>query len=222
VSGRATANAMAAKAVKPALMGGAMVAVALSLPLLGAASAQNTLSGLVAQGGVQGEIMFLGLASLLTAIGLPRQVPAFVAGYAFGLWSGIAMALLSQLIACTVDFVWARAVARDFVARRLGKRLQKLDAMLAAKPFMTTLTFRLMPVGNNLILNLVAGMSSVRAVPFLAASLLGFIPQTAVFALLGRGSVPSHADKLALGAGMFLVSTALGVVLLLKYRREAA
>jgi uncharacterized membrane protein YdjX (TVP38/TMEM64 family) len=65
-------------------------------------------------------------------------------------------------------------------------------------------------------------MSSVRAVPFLAASLLGFIPQTAVFALLGRGSVPSHADKLALGAGMFLVSTALGVVLLLKYRREAA
>jgi uncharacterized membrane protein YdjX (TVP38/TMEM64 family) len=213
---------MAAKAVKPALMGGAMVAVALSLPLLGAASAQNTLSGLVAQGGVQGEIMFLGLASLLTAIGLPRQVPAFVAGYAFGLWSGIAMALLSQLIACTVDFVWARAVARDFVARRLGKRLQKLDAMLAAKPFMTTLTFRLMPVGNNLILNLVAGMSSVRAVPFLAASLLGFIPQTAVFALLGRGSVPSHADKLALGAGMFLVSAALGVVLLLKYRREAA
>jgi uncharacterized membrane protein YdjX (TVP38/TMEM64 family) len=213
---------MAAKAFKPALMGGAMVAVALSLPLLGAASAQTTLAGLVAQGGLQGEVMFLGLASLLTAIGLPRQVPAFVAGYAFGLWSGIAMALLSQLIACTVDFVWARAVARDFVARRLGKRLQKLDAMLAAKPFMTTLTFRLMPVGNNLILNLVAGMSSVRAVPFLAASLLGFIPQTAVFALLGRGSVPSHADKLALGAAMFLVSAALGLVLLLKYRREAA
>ena len=151
-----------------------------------------------------------------------RQVPAFVAGYAFGLWSGVAMALLSQLIACTVDFVWARAVARDFVTRRFGKRLQKIDAALAARPFMTTLTFRLMPVGNNLLLNLVAGMSSVRAVPFLAASLVGFIPQTVVFALLGRGSVPSQADKLAVGAGMFLVSAALGVVLLLKYRREAA
>jgi len=222
MSGANAASAVAAKAVKPALMGGAMVAVALSLPLLGAASAQSTLSGLVAQGGVQGEIMFLGLASLLTAIGLPRQVPAFVAGYAFGLWSGVAMALLSQLIACTVDFVWARAVARDFVKRRFGKRLNKIDAMLAARPFMTTLTFRLMPVGNNLVLNLVAGMSSVRTAPFLAASLLGFIPQTVVFALLGRGSVPSEADKLALGAAMFFVSAALGVVLLLKYRREAA
>jgi len=222
VTGRATTAAVASKAVKPALMGGAMVAVALSLPLLGAASAQNTLSGLVAQGGFQGEIMFLGLASLLTAIGLPRQVPAFVAGYAFGLWSGVAMALLSQLIACTVDFLWVRAVARDFVKRRFGKRLQKFDAALAARPFMTTLTFRLMPVGNNLLLNLAAGMSSVRAAPFLAASLLGFIPQTVVFALLGRGSVPSQADKLALGAGMFLVSAALGVVLLLKYRRDAA
>jgi uncharacterized membrane protein YdjX (TVP38/TMEM64 family) len=217
---RPTTAAAATKALKPAIMAGGLVAIAISLPLLGAGSAQTTLVNLVAQGGVQGPMMFLAVATLLTAIGLPRQIPAFVAGYAFGTWSGVAIALLSQLIACGADFIWARAVARDFVARRFGTRLKRLDAALGARPFITTLTFRLMPVGNNLLLNLVAGLSSVRALPFLAASLIGFIPQTIIFALLGRGSAPSHAHVLALGIAMFAASAVLGMYLFTRYRRE--
>jgi uncharacterized membrane protein YdjX (TVP38/TMEM64 family) len=218
-SGQTTA--IASKAIKPALMAGGMVAVAISLPLLGAGTAQSTLVNLVGQGGIEGPIMFLALATLLTAIGVPRQIPAFVAGYAFGTWSGVAIALLSQLVACATDFIWARAVARDFVKRRFGKRLIRIDAALAARPFMTTLTFRLMPVGSNILLNLVAGLSSVRALPFLAASLIGFIPQTIIFALLGRGSAPNHTDVLAVGIAMFTLSAALGLYLFTRYRRDA-
>jgi uncharacterized membrane protein YdjX (TVP38/TMEM64 family) len=217
---RPTTAAVATKALKPAIKAGGLVAIAISLPLLGAGNAQTTLANLVAQGGVAGPVMFLAVATLLTAIGLPRQIPAFVAGYAFGTWSGVAIALLSQLIACGADFIWARALARDFVARRFGQRLKRIDSALAARPFITTLTFRLMPVGNNLLLNLVAGLSSVRALPFLAASLLGFIPQTAIFALLGRGSAPSHAHVLAIGIAMFAASACLGMYLFIRYRRE--
>jgi uncharacterized membrane protein YdjX (TVP38/TMEM64 family) len=220
MSGQTTA--IASKAIKPALMAGGMVAVAISLPLLGAGTAQSTLVNLVGQGGIEGPILFLAVATLLTAIGVPRQIPAFVAGYAFGTWSGVAIALLSQLAACATDFIWARAVARDFVKRRFGKRLTRIDAALAARPFMTTLTFRLMPVGSNILLNLVAGLSSVRALPFLAASLIGFIPQTIIFALLGRGSAPSHANVLAVGIAMFALSATLGLYLFTRYRRDAA
>jgi uncharacterized membrane protein YdjX (TVP38/TMEM64 family) len=220
MSGRTQAAAAASKALKPALMAGGLVAVAVSLPLLGGGTAQTTLVNLVAQGGVQGPVAFLGVATLLTAIGLPRQIPAFVAGYAFGPWSGVAIALLSQLIACAADFVWARAMARDFVARRFGKRLKRIDQALAARPFMATLTFRLMPVGSNILLTLVAGLSSIRALPFLAASLIGFVPQTVIFALLGRGSAPTHTGVLAVGAAMFVASASLGLYLFGKYRQE--
>ncbi len=212
----------ATRALKPALMAGAMVAVAMCLPLLGAGSAQTTLVNLVSQGGVRGPAMFLAVATLLTAIGLPRQIPAFVAGYAFGAWSGAAIALLSQIIACGMDFVWARAVGREFVNRRFGRVLRRLDSTLAARPFIATLTFRLMPVGSNILLNLAAGLSSVRALPFLAASLIGFIPQTIVFALIGRGSAPSHMNVLAIGVVMFLLSAGLGVFLFTKFRQESA
>jgi uncharacterized membrane protein YdjX (TVP38/TMEM64 family) len=221
MSGQTGSAAVATRALKPALMAGGLVAVAISLPLLGGGAAQSTLVNLVSEGGVQGPVMFLAAATLLTAIGLPRQIPAFVAGYAFGTWSGVAIALLSQLLACGADFIWSRAVARDFVKRRFGKRLNRIDAALAARPFMTTLTFRLMPVGSNILLNLVAGLSSVRALPFLAASLIGFVPQTVIFALLGRGSAPNHASVLAVGAVMFAVSAILGMYLFRRYRAEA-
>jgi uncharacterized membrane protein YdjX (TVP38/TMEM64 family) len=213
---------VATRALKPALMAGAMVAVALCLPLLGGGAAQATLVTLVSQGGVRGPAAFLLVATVLTAIGLPRQIPAFVAGYAFGTWSGVAIALLSQIIACGIDFLWARAVARDFVHRRFGRALRRVDAALSARPFIATLTFRLMPVGSNILLNLTAGLSSVRAVPFLAASLIGFVPQTVIFALFGRGSAPSHAHVLAIGVVMFLLSAGLGVFMFTRYRKETA
>ena len=209
------ATAVAAtRALKPALLAGGMMAVVFALPLLGASSAQATLEHMVAQGGLRGPAMFLMLATALTAIGLPRQVPAFVAGYAFGPWYGAAIALVSQVMACSADFIWARALGRDLVQRRFGAMLRRVDAMLAAQPFIATLTLRLMPVGSNILLNLAAGLSSVRAVPFLAASAIGFIPQTLVFALIGQGSAPSHGHVLAIGIGMFAASAALGIVLL--------
>ncbi len=212
----------ATRALKPALMAAGLMAVVFALPLLGASSAQATLEHMVAQGGLRGPAMFLLLATALTAIGLPRQVPAFVAGYAFGPWYGAAIALVSQIMACSADFIWARAVGRDFVQRRFGAALRRVDAMLAAQPFVATLTLRLMPVGSNILLNLAAGLSSVRALPFLAASALGFVPQTVVFALIGQGSGPSHGHILALGICLFALSAVLGIVLLRNSRNVAA
>jgi len=218
---RAQAVAITAKALKPALMAGALVAVAAALPLLGHGAAQSELGTALSQGGVKGQGLFLLLSTLLVAIGLPRQVPAFAAGYAFGPVYGSVIALVGQVLACSLDFIWARAIGQDFVRRRFGDRLTRIDKTLSKHTFVTTLTLRLMPVGNNLLLNLAAGLSSVRLLPFLAASAIGFIPQTLVFALFGHGSLPNHAHMLALGGAMFAASALLGIFLFFHARRMA-
>jgi uncharacterized membrane protein YdjX (TVP38/TMEM64 family) len=218
---RAQAVAITAKALKPALMAGALIAVTAALPLLGHGAAQSELGSALAQGGLKGQTFFLLLSTFLVAIGLPRQVPAFAAGYAFGPLYGSAIALVAQVLACSLDFIWARAVGQGFIRRRFGDRFARIDQTLSAHTFGTTLTLRLLPVGNNLLLNLAAGLSSVRLLPFLAASALGFIPQTLVFALFGHGSLPNHAHMLALGGAMFAASAALGVFLFLRARRTA-
>jgi uncharacterized membrane protein YdjX (TVP38/TMEM64 family) len=209
--------ATARGAMKPLLMAGGMIAIVSALPLLGAGTAQDTLSQLVAQGGVRGPALFLVLATFLTAIGLPRQIPCFVAGYAFGPWYGSAIALVAQALACSLDFIWARALGREFVRRRFGARLRQVDRMLERQPFITVLTLRLLPVGSNILLNLAAGLSAVRALPFIAASAIGFIPQTVIFAMFGQGSAPSHAHMLIIGGALFAVSA---IAALIMYRRQ--
>ncbi len=219
---RAQAIAITAKALKPALMAGGLVAIAVALPLLGGGAAQSALDNVLALGGLKGQGLFLMLATCLIAIGLPRQVPAFAAGYAFGPLYGTLIALVAQILACSLDFIWARAVGRDFVRRRFGARLTRIDETLSAHPFTATLTLRLMPVGNNLLLNLAAGLSCVRFIPFMAASSIGFLPQTIVFALFGHGSQPNHAHMLLQGGLMFAASAILGITLFYRTRKTAS
>lgn len=162
----------------------------------------------------RGAAILVLAGGLLTAAGVPRQVVAFAGGYAFGAWRGSGLALLAQLLGCAGDFFWARAFARDWAVRRLRGRLAAAQRRLVARPFTTTLTLRLLPVGNNLLLNLAAGAAGLKATPFLLASLAGYLPQTAIFALAGSGVHLDHTVQLGVGAALFAASAVLGVVLL--------
>jgi uncharacterized membrane protein YdjX (TVP38/TMEM64 family) len=161
-----------------------------------------------------GAAIFFAVAAIFVSIGMPRQVVAFAAGYAFGAWRGGLLALSAQMLGCAVDFWWARLVARGWATRHLRGRLARIDRMLAARPFTATLTLRLLPVGNNLLLNLLAGLSGLRAWPFLLASLIGYLPQTAIFALTGSGTHVDRGLQLGLAALLFILSALLGIGLL--------
>ena len=171
--------------------------------------------------GLFGEAAFLAAGVALTAAGLPRQGVAFLGGYAFGATAGAALALAAQLGGCALSFGWARLVGRAWAERRLagryGARLRRLRDALAASPFGATLALRLLPVGNNLALNLLAGMAGIAPAPFLLASAAGYLPQTAVFALLGKGVRVDGAWQIALAAGLLAASVAIGFALLLRH-----
>lgn len=167
-----------------------------------------------------GPVGFLLIAGMACAVGVPRQVTAYAAGLGFGLWTGCAVALAAQILGCAVDFVWARTIARDWAARRMRGRLAKLDAALARHPFSATLTLRLLPIGSNVALNLLAGVSGVAVAPFLAASLLGYMPQTLVFVLLGSGVNVGHGTQIGLAVALFAIATIAGVWLLRRVRAQ--
>lgn len=163
--------------------------------------------------------LFVGLGVLACAVGMPRQIVAFAAGYAWGATMGATMALGAQIIGCAVDLFWARWIARDFVQARLRGRALRIDRVLTTRPFTSALTLRLMPIGNNLVLNLLAGVSAVPARGFLLGSAVGFVPQTVIFALLGSGSRIARGTQIGIGVALFGISTLIGVVLLLRERR---
>ena len=169
--------------------------------------------------GATGWLLLAGAGALIIALGLPRQLVAFLAGYAYGFLGGTALCTVSVAVGCALCFWYARFFGRDFVSRRFGRRVARVDEFLRKNPFQTTLVIRLMPVGSNLITNLVAGVSAVGAWPFLSATTLGSIPQTMVFALLGSGIQVDAAWRVGLSVVLFAASSILGVQL---YRRNKA
>lgn len=167
--------------------------------------------------GVKGEVLFVAAGALVIGIGLPRQLVAFLGGYAFGLAGGTALALLAAILGCIGAFFYARLLGRDLVAHRFAGRIRRVDDFLAENPLTMTLLIRFLPLGSNLITNLAAGVSRVPALPFVAGSALGYIPQTAIFALVGSGIAVDLGVRVGVSAVLFAASGALGVYL---YRRH--
>ncbi|HIJ62400.1 MAG TPA: TVP38/TMEM64 family protein [Rhodospirillaceae bacterium] len=166
--------------------------------------------------GLSGDMVFLAVAIAGVAIGLPRQLICFLAGYAFGLGRGSGLALAASILGCAVCFFYARLLGRDLVMHRFSGRIARIDDFLRDNPLTMTILIRCLPVGSNLLTNLLAGVSSVPAGRFLAGSLIGYLPQTVIFVLLGSGIHVAPMLRISLSVVLFLLSAVLGVFL---YRR---
>ncbi|WP_084458261.1 TVP38/TMEM64 family protein [Desulfocurvus vexinensis] len=205
-----------------------LVAAGLAARHLGLADALNEgwMDAHIRGQGLLGWLTFLALAALATGAGLPRQVVGFLAGYVYGFLAGTLLGVAGTLLGAALSFFYARLLGRGLVARRLARRaagrVARADAFLSQAPFSTALIIRLMPVGSNILTNLLAGVSSVAALPFLLGSALGFVPQTAIFALLGSGFKVDLAWRVSLSAVLFALSSWLGWRIYRARRRAAA
>ncbi|MDR3441217.1 TVP38/TMEM64 family protein [Telmatospirillum sp.] len=166
--------------------------------------------------GLSGEMIFLALGTVVVAAGLPRQAVCFLAGYAFGLGGGVILSTLASVAGCVVCFLYARLLGRELVMHRFAGRVRRVDDFLRDNPLTMTVLIRFLPVGSNLLTNLVAGVSSVRPIPFFIGTLIGYLPQTVVFVLLGSGIQVDPLQRTSLSVLLFVASALLGAFL---YRR---
>jgi uncharacterized membrane protein YdjX (TVP38/TMEM64 family) len=202
------------------------LALIATLALVGWGMERVGVSRLLDTGWVDGQVrgqgfaglgLFLAVATAAIAVGVPRLAVSFLAGYAAGLTMGIVLALIASILGSALAFYYARWIGRDFVRRRLGNRAGRVDAFLGRNSFATIVAIRFLPVGNNLLTNLVAGISAVPAPAFLLGSAVGFVPQTIVFVLLGSGVRVDPPLRIGLSVALFLASALLGAML---YRRR--
>ena len=72
--------------------------------------------------GIEGTLLFLAMGTIFTAVGLPRQIIAFLAGYAFDIVLGTFYGALATLLGCAVTFIYARLFGRGLLSARFGAR----------------------------------------------------------------------------------------------------
>ncbi len=169
--------------------------------------------------GIYGWGLFLLVVGATTALGLPRQIAGFLGGYAYGFIGGTLASVAGSLLGSCFSFYCARIIGRKFMAKRFAGKVGKIDNFLRANPFSMILMLRFFPVGSNVATNTLSGVSSIGSLPFFAATILGYIPQNATFALLGSGFKVDFAWRVTLSIILFAISTWLGFVL---YQRQRA
>ena len=167
--------------------------------------------------GPLGVLLFGALGTLGTAIGLPRQGLAFVAGLAWGTTAGLVLSLVAAVGGCALTLWFSGRFLRSRIERRHPRVVAALTRLLERDAFAKIVALRLQPLGTNLLTNLCVGLTAMPRRTFLAASALGYVPQMTVFALLGAGVRVESGARLALGGVLLLLSLAIGGVL---YRRH--
>ncbi|QUN07468.1 VTT domain-containing protein [Shewanella yunxiaonensis] len=173
----------------------------------------NWVARFVKTNGLYGWGILLLAGGFFTAVGGPRQVIAFVFGFAIGGWQGALYSTLAALLGCAISFYVARLTFRSSLQRRFGRRLQKFENLVIRNTWLKVLMIRLLPVGSNLLTNLFAGATHVPARGFMVGSTIGYLPQMLIFSFAGAGLGLSDHIQLSISIVLFLVSSIIGAYL---------
>ena len=151
-------------------------------------------------------LLFVVTFSLLIGLGLPRLWVSAIAGAAFGTLWGTLLALAASVAGAAMVHRFGRTLLAGLLQRRIGPRLALWQARFDHNAFWWVLYMRLFPLSNATLAGLVCGACRIPIGPYLAGSLLGFIPLTIVFAIFGSGGAKGNFYQVALGTLLLLLT----------------
>lgn len=117
---------------------------------------------------------------------IPTNVIAIAGGMLFGPVKGFILTMIGFFITGTIGFYVSRMLGRDFVEGLLGKRMLKLDENLEKNGFKILFLLRLPPILPYDPLSYACGFTKIKYRSFIVASLLGVMPETICYSILGK------------------------------------
>ena len=163
--------------------------------------------------------VYFALYVAVTALSLPGAALMTLAGGAvFGLLWGTLIVSFASSIGATLAFLASRFLLRDWVMARFGRRLAAIDAGVRKEGAFYLFTLRLVPVFPFFLVNLLLGLTAMKARTFYWVSQLGMLAGTVVY--VNAGTQLAQIDSLAgiVSPGLLLSFALLGVFPLIANR----
>ena len=159
-------------------------------------------AGLVAvadRSGAWAPLLVIGAMILAVVIGPIPTIPISIAsGVVFGAGAGFAYATLGALLGAWISFRIARALGQPMMGRFLGGHAAFCTACSTRLLFWVVLAARLFPVVSFAAVSYGAGLTAMRALPFLLATAIGMTPMTVLYVAVGAAV---RIDPLVAGVG---------------------
>lgn len=161
---------------------------------------------------------FIVLCTVATALGFPALPFTVAAGALFGhLWGSI-LGWGAAVFGAIVGYWLARGIGRDAARRWLANR-KVGEAFTQSTSFQTLLYLRLVPVVPLSVVNFTAGLARTRFTTYVAATAMGILPATVVYAyyadslVRGLQGARTHAYRdIAVASAILLVLTLIPLV----------
>ncbi|WP_437031835.1 TVP38/TMEM64 family protein [Streptomyces sp. enrichment culture] len=137
-------------------------------------------------GGAAAVVLYAVAYGVCTVAFVPRPLLNLGAGALFGTQLGLGAALCGTVLGAGLAFCLGRALGQDALRPLLrGRWLKAADRQLSRHGFRSMLATRLFPGVPFAAANYCAAVSRMGLVPFLLATALGSIPNTAAYAVAG-------------------------------------
>jgi len=152
----------------------------------------------------------------VAALSLPGATIMTLAGGAvFGLATGFVVISFASTIGATLAFLISRFVLRDTVQNKFKDKLQAINAGVEREGDFYLFTLRLIPLFPFFVINLVMGLTPMKAWRFYLVSQVGMLPGTIVY--VNAGSQLGALESLSgiLSPGLILSFALLGIFPLL-------
>ena len=147
-------------------------------------------------------LIYLGLYVGVTSLSLPGAAILTLAGGAiFGVVWGTVFVSFASSVGATISFLAARFVLRGSIQSRFGGRLADVNRGIDKDGALYLFTLRLIPVVPFFVVNLVMGLTTMRAWTFYWVSQVGMLVGTVVYVNAGTqlGQIHSLRDILSPG-----------------------
>jgi uncharacterized membrane protein YdjX (TVP38/TMEM64 family) len=138
--------------------------------------------------------------AVTVALGLPGGlVFSLACGMLFGRFGGTLVAVCGETAGATLAFLAARHLFADTARARLGATGARIDAQICRHAFSYLLFLRIVPVFPFFVVNIAPAFTTIPLATFVAATFVGAIPATFVYASLGEtlGRAASLAEALS-------------------------
>ena len=150
---------------------------------------------------------FFGIYVAVTGLSLPGAAIMTLAGGAiFGLLWGTLIVSFASTLGATLAFLASRFVLRDWVQERFGDKLKPVNDGIAREGAFYLFALRLVPAFPFFVINLVMGLTPIRARTFYWVSQVGMLAGTIVYVYAG-----TQLGQFRISAGLIAAFVVLGL-----------
>ncbi len=155
---------------------------------------------------------FFAIYVAVCALSLPgAAIMTLAAGAIFGLIFGTVIVSFASSIGATLAFLVSRYVLRDSVQSRFGARLAEIDKGIQKEGAFYLFTLRLVPLFPFFVINLLMGLTRMKATTFYWVSQLGMFAGTVVYVNAGTQLAKIDSLKGILSPGLIGSFVLLGI-----------